>query len=186
MVCYYYPFFCKCLSSVQRMEHNGQYPGPCVKTRKYFPNINIIFLSCLKFWKTKWFNRNNGEFDVHPTLSTLLTLISSHFLFIYFWLHWVFVAVCGLPLVEARAGTTLHFDARASHCGGFSCCGAWALGTQASVVVAYGLSSCGARAQLLHGMWDLPAPGLKPVSPALAGGFPTTVPPMKSLSLFYL
>ena len=32
---------------------------------------------------------------------------------------------------------------RASHCGGFSCCGAWVLGEQASVVVARGLSSCG-------------------------------------------
>ena len=26
-------------------------------------------------------------------------------------------------------------------------------------------------------MWDLPGPGLKPVSPALAGGFLTTAPP---------
>ena len=36
---------------------------------------------------------------------------------------------------------------QASHCGGFSCCGAWALGTRASVVVVPGLSSCGAWAQ---------------------------------------
>ena len=41
------------------------------------------------------------------------------------------------------------------------------------------LSSCGSRAQLLHGMWDLPRPGLEPVSPALAGRFSTTVPPGK-------
>ena len=41
------------------------------------------------------------------------------------------------------------------------------------------LSNCGSRAQLLHGMWDLPRPGLEPVSPALAGGFPTTAPPGK-------
>ena len=27
------------------------------------------------------------------------------------------------------------------------------------------LSSCGSRAQLLRGMWDLPKPGLEPVSP---------------------
>ena len=30
-------------------------------------------------------------------------------------------------------------------------------------------------------MWDLPGPGLKPVSPALAGGFLTTAPPGKTL-----
>ena len=47
------------------------------------------------------------------------------------------------------------------------------------------LSSCGSRAQLLHGMWDLPRPGVEPVSPALAGRFSTTAPPGKPLkSLF--
>ena len=35
------------------------------------------------------------------------------------------------------------------------------------------LSSCGSRAQMLHGMWDLPRPGLEPASPALAGRFST-------------
>ena len=43
-----------------------------------------------------------------------------------------------------RAGATLRCSAQASHCGGFSCCGAWALGVRASVVVAHGLQ------QLLH------------------------------------
>ena len=41
------------------------------------------------------------------------------------------------------------------------------------------LSSCGSRAQLLRGMWDLPRPGLEPVSPALAGRVSTTAPPGK-------
>ena len=41
---------------------------------------------------------------------------------------------------QARA--TLHCGAWASHCGGFSCCGAQALGAWATVVVARGLSSC--------------------------------------------
>ena len=41
------------------------------------------------------------------------------------------------------------------------------------------LSSCGSRAYLLHDMWDLPRPGLEPVSPALVGRFSTTVPPGK-------
>ena len=44
------------------------------------------------------------------------------------------------------------------------------------------LSSCGSRAQLLCGMWDLPKPGLEPASPALAGGFSTTAPPGKPAS----
>ena len=80
----------------------------------------------------------------------------------------------------------------ASHCGGVSCCRARGLGTRTSVVVARGLSHCGSRALerrlsgcgswvlLLCSMWDRPGPRLEPVSPALAGGFLTTVPPRKS------
>ena len=85
----------------------------------------------------------------------------------------------------------------ASHCGGFSCCGVQALGAWASVVVACGLSSCGSwalerrlsssgiRAWSLCGMWDLPGPGLEPMSPALAGGFLTTAPPGKPLKFYF-
>ena len=55
-----------------------------------------------------------------------------------------------------------------------------------SVVAARRLSSCGTRAYLLRVMWDPPRPGLEPVSPALAGGFPTTAPPRKSLTSYPL
>ena len=41
------------------------------------------------------------------------------------------------------AGATLRCGVRASHCSGFSCCRAWALGTRASVVATRGLSSFG-------------------------------------------
>ena len=67
-------------------------------------------------------------------------------------------------------GGTLHCGARASHCGGFSCGGAWDPGPRASVVAA----------QWLLGMWDLPRPGIESVSAALAGGFLTIGPPGKS------
>ena len=48
------------------------------------------------------------------------------------------------------------------------------------------LSSCGSRAQVLRSMWDLPRPGLKPVSPALAGGFSTTAQPGKPKGLLFV
>ena len=48
------------------------------------------------------------------------------------------------------------------------------------------LSNCGSRVQLLCGMWNLPRPGLEPVSPALAGRFSTTVPPGKPTPLMLL
>ena len=34
-------------------------------------------------------------------------------------------------------------------------------------------------------MWDLPGPGLEPVSPALAGGFLTTAPPGKPPEYYF-
>ena len=93
----------------------------------------------------------------------------------------------GFPELQ-RAGTTLCCGVQASYCCNLSCCGAWALGHQASVIVAHGLSSCGSWALehrlnscgtwalLLCSMWDLPAPGIEPVSPALAGGFLSPAP----------
>ena len=105
----------------------------------------------------------------------------------FFFLIYLFIFGCaGSSLLRTgflqlqRAGATLRCGARASHCGGFSCCRARALGMRVSVIVAHRLSSCGAWAQLLRGMWDLPGPGLEPVSPALAGRFLTTVPRGKS------
>ena len=64
-------------------------------------------------------------------------------------------------------------------------------GSQASVAAMRGLSSgasqapehshssCGTWARLLLHMWDLPRPGIEPVSLALAGRFFTTEPPGK-------
>ena len=67
-------------------------------------------------------------------------------LFINFWLPWVFVVGHGLLIAVA------------------SCWGAQALGAWASAVVAHRLSCP-------YGIWNLPRPGIKPVSPALADGF---------------
>ena len=78
-----------------------------------------------------------------------------------------------------RVGATLC-SAWAFHSRGFSCCGARALGEEALVVAAYGLSNCGSWAWLLHGVWDLPGPGIESVFSALADGFLTTGSPGKS------
>ena len=66
---------------------------------------------------------------------------------------------------------------------GFSSCGVWthSLGLPGSR--AHGLSSCGVWTWSPCSMWNLPGSGIKPISPALAGGFLTTGPPGKSSSL---
>ena len=69
-----------------------------------------------------------------------------------------------MPGLRYRLSVSLLWRAGASHCSGFSCCGAQALRCKS-------FRSHGAWAQLPHGMWDLPGPGIEPVSPALAGGF---------------
>ena len=79
---------------------------------------------------------------------------------IYFWLPWVLAVAHRLSFVRASRGY----------------CWLWCTGSRAQR-----LSSCGARPQLLYSMWDLPRPGIKPVSPALQGGVLTTGPPGKSL-----
>ena len=114
-------------------------------------------------------------------------------LFIYFWLCWVFIAVQAFCSCD-KQGLLSSCSVWASHCRSFSPYGVWALGASASVVVACGLgscssgdlghrlSSCGEQAWLLFGLWDLPRPGVEPMSPALAGRFFTIEPPGKPLT----
>ena len=80
-------------------------------------------------------------------------------------------AAKGLSLVEAT-GATLQFR-RA----GFSL-------QRLPLLRSTGLRSCGTWAQSLPGMWDLPGPGIEPVSPALAGRFLTTGPSGKAYTIF--
>ena len=88
----------------------------------------------------------------------------------------------GLSLAAVIGGYS-SCDAWASHGSGFSRCRARALGTGASAVASRGLSGCGARALLPYSVWNLPGPGIEPVSLASAGGFLTTVPPGKSCDI---
>ena len=109
--------------------------------------------------------------------------------FFFFKLIWkpnLFLAVLSLHCHEQASFSCSEqelFDScreRDSLCGGFSrCVGSsgrdwWALGPR--------LSSRGARAWLLCGMWDLLGPGIEPVSLVLESGCLTTGPPGRSKS----
>ena len=87
---------------------------------------------------------------------------------IWSWPQWLLlIAVASLVGERAPGARASVVAAR-----GLSRCG--------SRVLEHRLSSCGAWAYLLRGMWDLPGWGLEPMPSALAGGFLTTVPPGKS------
>ena len=130
-----------------------------IKTEKYF-----------KYLLTRLKNNNN------PSYANINNIVLFFFLTLGLFIY-LFMTVLGL-----------RFCARA-----FSSCGKRGpvfltvrgpLIIAASLVVEHRLqtrrlSSCGSQAQLLRGMWDLPRPGLEPVSPALAGRFSTTAPPGK-------
>ena len=78
---------------------------------------------------------------------------------------------------------------RASHCGGFSCCGAWALGARASVVVAHGLScsaACGIRNSWTRDRTHVPCIGRQIRNHCTTREVPTSfLKQDKSLFLFY-
>ena len=69
----------------------------------------------------------------------LCHILNLFILFIYFWLCWVFVAVCGLSLVVASRGYSSLW------CVGFSL--RWLLLLQSTGSRRAGFSSCGMRAQ---------------------------------------
>ena len=90
---------------------------------------------------------------------------------------WVFIAAHRLSLVSASWGYPLVKVHRL-------------LIAVPSLAAEHGLQACrlssrSTRALLIHGMWNLPRPGIEPMSPALAGGFFITEPlvvKVKSLS----
>ena len=92
----------------------------------------------------------------------------------------VFLAAQAFSLASAR-GLLSSCSGRASHCSGFSCCRAQALGYGASAVAARGLNSCGPQDWFFRGMWDLLGSGIELMSPALVGRFFTPEPPGRPL-----
>ena len=111
-----------------------------------------------KYEKCKSSNSHYLKITVINILLTICYVM--HFMhthvscFLYIYLFYLFIFGCvGSSLLCTSflwlrwAEATLRFSTWASYCGGFSCCGARALGLQASVVVACGLSS--------HGSWSL-------------------------------
>ena len=110
--------------------------------------------------------------------SMLLQMALFHYLkkINYFWVCWVFLALCELFLVaESLDYSSLWYM-------GFLLLWPLLLPSIGSRLVS--LASCGAQALLLRGMWSLSSPGTEPMSPALSGGFLSTAPPGRSFYSF--
>ena len=69
----------------------------------------------------------------------MVSLFFKIYLFIYLFLAALGLCCCPWAFSSCGERATLRCGVQASHCSGFSCCGAWAFGTRASVVVARGL-----------------------------------------------
>ena len=128
-----------------------------------------------------WFQRTS--FGFLTFISCLFPVLS----FIYLFLAalglqcgaWVLYCCIQALSSGGEQGLLSSCSAQASHCGGFSYGGEWAVWHVGSVAVAHGLScpmACGILAPRL---------GIEPLSPALAGGFLTTGPPEKSLRQWF-
>ena len=85
----------------------------------------------------------------------------------------------GFSLVAAREGYSLVvvcrlFVAVASIVAGHRL--GWECSSCDSQALEHRLCNCGIQTWLFHSMWDLPRPGIKPVTPAPAGKFFTSEP----------
>ena len=93
---------------------------------------------------------------------------------IYFFLAALVLHCCAWAYFSYNElGLISSYCVWASHCSGFSCCKAKALGEWSSGVVAHGLSYS------RRDMCNFPGPGIELVSTALTGGFLSTGPPEK-------
>ena len=113
-----------------------------------------------------------GDINTPHTHSLLFFPFNFIYSFFFFGCFQVFVAMWA-PSICAEQGLLSSCAARASHCGGFSCCRALALGCM-------DFSNHGTQALLLWSMWNLLGLGMEPMSPALAGEFLSSGPPGKS------
>ena len=88
---------------------------------------------------------NGGVYENLGVCFTIFLLINFIYLFIYFWLHCVFIAARGLSLFVAS-----------SSCSPLQCVGLsawWPLSLQSTGSKHAGVSSCGVWAHLLCGTW---------------------------------
>ena len=134
---------------------------------------------CKNVFLTRWKQDIEGEMLV---VWVIKCLSQKQMIFIFHFIRFFLVAPgigccpqvflnCGdQGLLSSCGGPT-------SACGGLSHCGPRAPRST-------GLKGRGSQASLPRGMWNLPRPGIKPMSPTLAGGFFTSGPGWSLWTIF--
>ncbi|KAJ8786092.1 hypothetical protein J1605_006672 [Eschrichtius robustus] len=144
-------FYCKLLEEANR----GSFPAEMVN--KIFSNISSINAFHSKFLLPE-LEKRMQEWETTPRIGDILQKLAP---FLKMYGEYVKGFDNAMELVKNMTERIPQFksiieeiqsmDSRST---GFSSCSSQALECR--------LSSCGTQAQLLHGMWDLPAPGLEP------------------------
>ena len=128
----------------------------------------------MKFWFYLTFHNYNEDIHVYVISSfidflkntfgnyTFFYLTTLFFFFLFLFLAVLCLHCCVQAFSSCGEGgySSLRCGARASHCSGYSCCRAWALGMQASVVAARGPQGVQASVVATCGLstcssWDL-------------------------------
>ena len=140
--------------------------------------LDVQIYSPLPLWHLKLISCFKNFFSTTFFFFMDICSFLPDYLFIY-----LFLAVLGLRFVQGLSLVAASGGHSSSRCAGLSL--SWPLLLAEHRLQTRRLSSCGSRAQLLRGMWDLPRPGLELLSPALAGRFPTTAPPGKPSTIIF-
>ena len=165
-----------CIQTISPRVGHQTYPLNCTRHSHSLETFRLYFLQRINVWSITWLE----EEQLFPSRKGKIRLpFFLPFVKIYLWPRCAFtvcsraVSSCGqwrAALSSPWAGFRLRRRLLRGHMV-FSSCGSWTPEPW--------LGSCGAQASLPHSMWDLPVPGMEPVSPALAGGFPSTGPARK-------
>ena len=91
-----------------------------------------MVIRAAKTEKTLWVTHSSKCFNSANNPKWQVALLYFLFIYVLFSFGCVGSSLLLMGFLQLwRAGATLHCGAWVSHCGGLSCCGAWALGTRA-------------------------------------------------------
>ena len=172
------------------VDHLGPWKQECNVDCHHSKHLDLIFQSVrqhILLQYTLLYVKSILLGDGGLRMNDVFIQITAWFLRVFFFFSfknnciYLFIAVLGLHCcvgfspVQRAGGLRSSCSAKVSHCGGFPC-GAQAWWHLGSVVAVPGLQRTGSIV-VVHGLScfmatrDLPSKEIKPISPALAGGF---------------